>query len=245
MNQRFSSDRMAEAMTRARRHWQTRHQTASAELHLAPPPPPLTIAISRDAGANGSAIATEIGERLGWPVYDRELIHRIASEMGLRTDLLESVDEKHRGRWKEFINTLSVMPNSKLGSYNRHLVEILLSLAAHGNCIIVGRGAAQVLPEPTTLRVRLVGPVKARIEVVRQRRGISREEATRWVEMTDRERAGFVQEQFHKDPHDPSQYDVILNSTRFSKTECVDFIIEALHRLQAHVASTEPVAACT
>ena len=40
--------------------------------------------------------------------------------------------------------------------YVHRLIQTLLSLAAKGECVILGRGAAQALPPQTTLRVRLV-----------------------------------------------------------------------------------------
>ncbi len=55
----------------------------------------------------------------------------------------------------------------------------LLSLGAHGECIIVGRGSAQVLPSATTLRVRLVAPLRDRASIISQRFGIGLDEAGR------------------------------------------------------------------
>jgi hypothetical protein len=53
------------------------------------------------------------------------------------------------------------------------------------------------------------------------------------VEKTDRERAGFVRDHFHKDPRDPRNYDLVLNAARFALPECAALIIAALFRLQA------------
>ena len=46
--------------------------------------------------ANGTCIAREVGNGVGWHVYDHELLERIAQDMGLRTVLLESVDEREK-----------------------------------------------------------------------------------------------------------------------------------------------------
>jgi cytidylate kinase len=234
MDQKSSSERLAEAMERARRHWQAgRKAEAEGAISLAPSLPAFTVALSREAGANGPLVARAVGERLGWPVYDRELVQRVAEEMGLRASLLESVDERHKGWLQECLESFASVPAVSEGAYARHLLETLLSLAAHGECVVVGRGAAQVLPAATTLRVRLVGPVEERVEAIRQRFGIAPEEAARWVERTDGERVRFVKDHFQMDPTDPRRYDLVLNSSRFPVAECADFIVEALHRLQA------------
>jgi cytidylate kinase len=234
MIHKTSSDRLAEAMERARRHW--RMTTPAADAAPAPirtaPVHPISIALSREAGANGSLIARAVAGRLGWPVYDRELLEHIAKEMGLRTELLESVDEKSSHWLRTCFEGLSLQPGVAESSYVRQLVQTMLSLSAHGACVIVGRGAAQVLPSETTLRVRLVAPVADRIEVIGKGRGLSREEAARWVEKTDRDRIVFVWDHFHKDSTSATQYDLTLNTSRLSVEACVELIVEALTRME-------------
>src|SRR5207253_2128180 len=119
-----------------------------------------------------------------------------------------------------------------VNAYVRHLMETIVSLGAHGECVIVGRGAAEILPAYTSLRVRLVGPREDRIAATSQRLSISLAEATRWIDETDRERVRFVKDYFRKDPTDPNGYDLILNFVRWSVLECAAIIIEALHRMQ-------------
>jgi cytidylate kinase len=161
----------------------------------------------------------------------------IAEDMGVRARLLESVDEK-RGSWlRERLQAFSSAPAVSEGTSVRPLVETLLSLAAHGNCLIVGRGATALLPAETTLRVRLAGPPEQRVRAICERFGISQEEAARWVEKTDLERVGFVKAHFQKDPTDPRNYDLVLNSMRFSVEQCAEFIVEGLRRLQARVTA--------
>src|SRR4051794_28835183 len=48
-----------------------------------------SIAISREAESGGPEVAREVGKRLGWRVYDRELLEQIATDLGVRADLLE------------------------------------------------------------------------------------------------------------------------------------------------------------
>ena len=84
--------------------------------------------------------------------------------------------------------------------------------------VIVGRGAAQILPAARTFRVRLLAPQKERIAVIRRQLALPEEEAARWVERTDRDRTWFVREHFSKDPSDPGNYDLILNTGKRAPT---------------------------
>ena len=55
----------------------------------------LTVAISREAGIDAGAYARAIGQQLGWPVWDHELLELIARRLGSRVSELETLDERH------------------------------------------------------------------------------------------------------------------------------------------------------
>jgi cytidylate kinase len=236
---------------RAFRHWEVQRRAAAAKPDLCPQvAQAFTIALSREAGTQGTAVAQEVGTRLGWHVYDNELLHLIAREMGLRTALLKSVDERQQPWLVETVEAFLSAPQRDYAeplvsetSFVRHLAETVRALGAHGECVIVGRGATFLLPSQTTLRVRLVGPVPERIEALSRKFGISREEAVRKVESLDRERTGFVRDHFHGDPTDPRNYDLVLNAVRYSTSECAELIIDALRRMQGHCPDSDAVLA--
>jgi cytidylate kinase len=210
----------------AQQHWQARRRAAAASAT-----PAFTIALAREAGAQGAAVAREVGRRLGWPVYDHELLQQIAREHNLRVGLLESLDEKRQSWLVECMEGFTQQAHIGEAGYVKHLTETVLSLGAHGCCVIVGRGAVHLLPAATTLRVRLVGAVEDRVAVVMRQRGASKHDAAKWVETTDRERTAFIKDHFLKDPTDPRNYDLILNVSRWSVMECADLIVDGLGRL--------------
>ena len=245
MNSKSRSERLLEALPKVLQHWETRRKREAGQLGpTGQSNRAFTIALSRESGARGTSTAREVGTRLGWMVYDHELLERIAKEMNLRTSLLQSVDEK-RVSWLQecveaCVEAFTSVPSVSGSAYIRHLTQTLFSLAAHGECVIVGRGAPQILPVETTLRVRLVAPVEWRIVAMSQKLGISREEAARQVERTDRDRVRFVMDHFQKEATDPHQYDLVLNASRYSVGECADLIVEGLRRLQAHTPIESP-----
>jgi cytidylate kinase len=117
-------------------------------------------------------------------------------------------------------------------------VETILSLAAHGRCVIVGRGAPHLLPWATTLRVRLVAPLEYRVEVFGRERGLSHDEAAREVENLSRERVRFIKDHFHKDPTDPANFDLVLDAARFTPDGCAEVIVAALRLLEGRAVAT-------
>lgn len=243
-----TSVRLAEALDRARHQWRTLRDVPlppGSQQTPGPHRPPFTVALSCDAGTDGHAVAQAVGERLGWQVYDHELVEQIARGMGIRTELVESLDEKRTNWLGELFQALFTGEAVSETAYVHHLAQTLFALAAHGECVIVGHGGAEVLPPATTVRVRLVGPRPERITAVQNRSNCTREEAERRVEQMDRERRAFVQEHFHKDPADPEQYDLLLNAFRLSPMQCADLIVAALRHLQGAAPAQPAVAAAS
>jgi len=228
-----SSELMGEAVLRAREHW--RRPRPGDVLTVAPAQPRLatslsTITISRESGAGGSAVARELGRLLDWPVYDRELLERIADKAGLRAELLESLDEK-RSHWvTEVVESFGGVAAMSGAAYARHLVETMLALAARGHCIIVGRGCTVIVPPKNSLRVRLVASLDDRTERVRKRLNLSKVEAIKHVCRNDEQRAGFVKDYFHHVVGDSHNYDLIVNTSRFSLEQTAQLIIDALNK---------------
>jgi cytidylate kinase len=224
------------AMQHLSQHWEARQKTASP--NRPPGPKGFAITLAREAGTQGTAVAQEIGRLLGWQAYDHELLQQIGRDMGLNAKLLESVDERQRSWILESLDSFmstsrqsDSVPAVTQSSFVHHLVKTVLALGALGECVIVGRGAAFILPVETTLRVRLVGPVKERIAALCLKQGISERDATRRLRTIDRERADFIQDHFYKDVADPSNYDLVVNAMRFSVPQMADLIVQALRGL--------------
>jgi cytidylate kinase len=221
------------------RHWEGRRQAVAARSELPPRnAPAFTITLAREAGTQGSLVAGEVGRLLGWHVYDHELLEQIALDMGLRTALLESVDERHQGWLRESVEAdLAALasgnraPWASESAYVHHLIRTIRALGAHGECVIVGRGAAFILPPETTLRVRLVGPLKERVAALGRRLGVSEREAAAKLRTLDRERNDFVHDHWAKDPADASHYDLVLGTNRLSVHKLAELIVETLRRL--------------
>ena len=74
-------EHLGEALARAQHQWQARFRAAAMERREdgGLVPAAVTIAIAREEGADGTAIGQRVAERLGWQVYDHELLHRIAT----------------------------------------------------------------------------------------------------------------------------------------------------------------------
>jgi cytidylate kinase len=230
MTSRSSLERVGES-------WLRSGQFERKQPEAAPEPAGFTIALSREVGALGTTVARALGQRLGWSVHDHELVERVAQDMNLRTRLLESLDERPGSWMAECFAAFSSQRVVTGFAYVEHLLQTLLGLAARGNCIIVGRGAAHVLSGDRVLRVRLIAPLEYRVAVIAQQLGVDRGAARRHIETIERARTAFVKEHFKKDLTDPLGYDLLVNTGHFSVEESADIILAGLRCLQARAAS--------
>jgi hypothetical protein len=222
------SDHVVEALARLQSYARSQRGTNQGSA-------PITVAVSRQAGARGASIARAAGTLLGWPVYDHELLTLIAKEKGLEAKLLEQFDERDASWLEELAVNFTTQSPSLEGVYLKQLLIVLHALGKVGHCIIVGRGAAHVLPAATTLRIRVIAPRAMRVVNTEKRMGVSTTEAQRWVDKTDMDRERFVKQHFQRDAEDPLSYDLTLNSGRYSTGECAALIVQAARLLEGQV----------
>ena len=195
-----------------------------------------TIAISREIGTPAQEVAREVGERLGWPVYNREVPARIAEELHLPVAVVEQIDERRQSWLLECLESFGSHCELSESRYFRHLISVVRSLGEQGRCLIVGHGAEFLLPPQSTLRVRLVGDCQDRIAAFSRARRLDRWTAARELEQINRERSRFLHEHFHVDPSQPRNYDLVLNTSQWSPSDCSDFILRALqHKAMGHL----------
>lgn len=186
------------------------------------------LTISRQVDSGGADVARQVGLRLGWAVFDRGLVDRLARQLNLSPELLELMDET-RSNW--FTDTLLNLLNSRLvlqDSYVHMLGRIMLLAAYDGRVVIVGRGGHHLLPRDSGLRVRVIAPREVRIERLRTREGVSTPEAAKRLRELDKSREDFIRRFFRCRPDDPGQYDLVLDSDTFGIDGAVELVVQAL-----------------
>lgn len=191
------------------------------------------ITISREAGANGSRIAEQVGRKLGWEVLDKNLVDCVAQQLQLSPRVLQSLDETPcHWAYELFSHWL----DSRVVSHEKYVVRlshIITAAARRGNVVLVGRGAQFLLPRDQGLAVRIIAPEKYRLGQIMQEHGMNEEEARQYLAEVDEGRAAFVARFFHRDVADPHLYDLVINVEHFGPDAAADQIVAAWHRLGA------------
>jgi cytidylate kinase len=187
------------------------------------------ITISREFGAQGAALADLLGRRIGFQVWDKELLKAIAKELGSDQKFLETLDERRQEAIEEIVTGFLDKIHTNV-NYLISLIRVVRTIEEHGRGFIVGRGANYICQNPLSFHVRVVCPFKTRVVEYAGRENISRKEARHIVEQKDTERAEFIKQNFYKDVSNPSDYDLIINSKTFTLEQMADIVLDAYEK---------------
>lgn len=192
--------------------------------------PENVITLSNAYGSNGIPVAEKVGELLGIPVHDREIVEHIATKKKVRIEAVESLDQKALGAVDDYLVNLFRERNFDQSDYMQALTRTITSLWAHGSCVFVGRGAGHIVSRRFALSVRIVAPWKHRVRRVEDVTGLKKRDAELRLERTDAERESFVRRLFGRGIDDPLGYDLIVNTGGLSTEASARLIVEAFNQ---------------
>jgi cytidylate kinase len=186
------------------------------------------ICISREAGAGAGTIARMVGKRLGWKVYNDELVEAIAHRMAVSIDEIRALDELAPSVVQDWLLPLREEYYAPQEAYLDHLAKLIEAIGRAGESILVGRGANYMLPRDTTLTVRIVAPLKVRALRLGERMGVSVRTARRAARDLDRRRLHFDRTMHRARSSDPHNYDLVLDSNSLSLEIATEIIVRAV-----------------
>lgn len=192
------------------------------------------IVIGRQFGSGGHAIGAALAEKLGIPLYDKEILAHIAEEQGITLERLRKMDEDLRSgtmlnlglqtqKFRLFNpGMLFETDTSAIISADlafRWQEEKIRELAQKGPCVIIGRCADVILKDhPGLISVFITAPLavrEARIaRLYPDHPRIQGETHLEFLLKTDKARANYYS--FHTDRRwaDIGNYHLCLDSSR-------------------------------
>ncbi len=185
------------------------------------------LTISRSVGLPGDQVAAEVHEKLGWPMFDRELLQAMAGDDACRRQLYDAMDERDLTWLEDFIHAMSFSDYGK-DDYFHRLSETVLSLARTGHTIFLGRAVDLALPREMGLRVRITASRSYCLQNYAKAKGLSLKHARREMDAIERERADFIHRHFRVDENDPSRYDLILNNEYITPKQSAELILTTM-----------------
>jgi hypothetical protein len=192
------------------------------------------VTVSASYGAGGSVVAPALASRLGVP-----FLHRATTSTGQPTQERltpeEAADVPAHRLFSSLTHAMPVGPTQSPPSAHhdednlrRDYEQDIHRLAADGEGVILGRGAAVVLGKDTGFHVRLDGPEDARLAQGAVIEQLTEEEARRHLAVADKARTAYVRRLYRVDATDPRHYHLVIDSTALSLDAVTELILHAL-----------------
>lgn len=195
------------------------------------------ITIARGFGSGGKDIGMRLSEELGIPCYERQILTMASDQSGIDESVFVETDEKLRGKY--IANFLRRVPvTGVLDPYEKDFVsdvnvfnlqaEIIRSLAKTESCIIVGKCADYILKDhKNVISIYVEAPRSECVKSIRERAHVSEERANQMIHSTDKYRAKYYSYYTGgRDWTNPTNYDLVLNTGRISREDCVKLVKE-------------------
>lgn len=185
------------------------------------------VTVANIVGAGGNEVAQLLGEKLGWSVFDRQILTTMAGDDEVRGRLYRSMDERDLGWFEDTFRSL-MQDEFHKNDYFHRLSETILVLARQGPAVFVGRAADLILPRRHGLRVKLIASIEHCAANFAKRNSMSVDQARAEVNRIEAERRAFVEHHFHIDAYDPTRFDLLVNVQRFRPRQTAELILAAL-----------------
>ncbi|MBC2715896.1 MAG: cytidylate kinase-like family protein [Desulfobacteraceae bacterium] len=179
-------------------------QTTRFKIHPA-------ICFSRNIGVGALELAEILGEKLGLPVADREIIEHIAKTTQLSSKSIATFDERYPGKLKELMCKILGDREFDMTEYARHLFYVAFFLSHLESTIFVGRGIHLMLPRKRVFAVRCISSRHRRIKNLSKSLDIEMKKAERILEQADKEQQEFFHKIHGMDKAHSIEFDMVLN----------------------------------
>lgn len=191
------------------------------------------ITISRQVGSLGDELAERLAKELGYRYFDKFLMTEIAISSGLtEAEVIDFSEDNYKvkgffdqlfGR-KTPVGTVTVKERDEKGklvlttkvfdeeSSLAFVQTVIKKLVDWGNVVIVGRGGQVLLRNVShVLHVRVIAPLEFRIENIMRQKGLTREDALKYISEKDRAAQEYLYRFYNVDWNDPELYHIVLN----------------------------------
>ncbi len=183
------------------------------------------ITIERKYGSGGHEIAKILAKRLGYSLYDRNVVEQTCKRMGLSYDVVSGMDEKNP------IKPIFKSPGVDYTSLEEKIynteVEIIREAAEKPGCIFVGRCASEILKDKKCLRVFITADTDFRMDRTINVEKIEPGKAEEVMKSFDKKREKFFTTHSGEKWGSPEYFDLIINSANVGEEGAVA-LLEAL-----------------
>ncbi len=184
------------------------------------------ITLSREYGAGGHTIGHAVAKELGIEFYDKDIIKKVALEMGVDSALIEKEGEEIT-RADSFIRSITPISYDQKETMFEIEKKVIIDIAKKGPCVILGRCANIALAEAgiDTIDVHIYGDDVHRAARVSELIGSTNpSEITKTMKKIDHDRHAYYTYHTGHRWGDQKDYNLMLDSGALGYDTCVKLI---------------------
>ena len=189
----------------------------------------ITITISRQFGSNGREIGRKLAEYLDIGYYNKEIMEKIAKDMGVSSDFFNEDNQNEDGLYSISNRKLRSFGSIAELSVNSQVFEratdLICGIAQRESSVIVGRCADYILKDnPDTISVFCFSDLEERIRFSINEYDVPAKQAKKIVQEKDMKRARFYEFHTNQKWGDAKNYSLLINTSNMSTDEVVETI---------------------
>ncbi len=205
---------------------------------------PVVITIARDFGAEGHEVGKMLATELGIPLYDKEILVRASQRAGETVDKIAEYDEQLAAEFTAFLPDRADS-RTLADKLFEQMAQVVLDLGSTESCILEGRLSDYILRHnPNHIAVLVTAPFDDRVEIVRAKRGLTRQQGVRLVKRMQRFREEFYKRYSAGRWRMDSGKDIVVNRAKLGRQGCVDVIAAAYRAKLRELGIYEEETAC-
>jgi cytidylate kinase len=193
------------------------------------------ICISREVGCGGVNIAKLLANELDkqcvckkWKVLSKEILEESARGLEMDPNKLRNyLKEGDRGLFDDVLSAFSEKRFKSDRKISKTLIDLELSFANDGFCIIVGRAGHIIAKNiERSLLIKLTAPLDWRIKQIMEKNNLNLREAIEFIEKTEKERENF-RKHIAGDHAHTEEFDLTINLSRMKVENAISLICQA------------------
>lgn len=183
----------------------------------------LIISIGREFGSGGHEIAERIAKHFGMPIYDHNLLDKIAEQKNVESENLKEFDERRHHAMKRTVRGMSTSASENIANLQ---FEFLREKADSGESfVVVGRCSETILKEyPGLITIFINGDMEKKIERIIWKYNMSREDAIAFIKKKDRKRRIYHNTHCDSKWGDSRNYELTINSSKLGIDNSVNML---------------------
>lgn len=192
---------------------------------------PSIITISRQFGSGGRMIGAELAKRLNLPFFEKSLSEEASKRSGIHPDFFEKAEARKDWYFSNaFLSSVDPLNMSLDDQIYLAQVHTIRELAERGPCIIVGRGANQILADrKDLLNIFIYADREVRLKRIIEVYGVPEKQAEKQMDLVDKNRAKYLKHYAGQMFGEAENYHLCIDSGKLGIENAIK-IIDASYR---------------